>query len=289
MPDLSAEHWTGWWYKAYLFSQASGLSGHVLYLDLDTVVCSGLDFLGDTLTTAIHVLCTPKTPPLPKEFSSRGLSCDCDVEELRAADDCEVMTMTAGSTRNRADPVFFACLKASGITNEGILAHHSSIPNKNTKIMPPSLLPQHCAMVFAVTGRLCGINSSIMLWNASTPASSSNYMHYLFSYLRENYAEVTRVMYKFDHFLELMLADRKGKFEGVIFLQDEFPNKIIDFQCAEKIFASHDEGGAESDDVVDVTAADSAAVVCFPLHPKPHQVVDRPWVQKYWKLDEIMK
>lgn len=44
LPELG---WKGWWYKAYLFSDATQFNGNILYLDLDTVVCGNLDFLVD--------------------------------------------------------------------------------------------------------------------------------------------------------------------------------------------------------------------------------------------------
>ena len=47
LPEIEARslptcEWTGWWYKAYLFSAGSGLRGRVLYLDLDTVLTGPL-------------------------------------------------------------------------------------------------------------------------------------------------------------------------------------------------------------------------------------------------------
>lgn len=42
---LPSLNWQGWWYKAYLFSQETGLSGRVLYIDLDTVVNGDVDAL----------------------------------------------------------------------------------------------------------------------------------------------------------------------------------------------------------------------------------------------------
>lgn len=122
-----------------------------------------------------------------------------------------------------------------------------------------------------------------MLWNA-TPAASSissvNFMHYLYTYLKENYIEITRVMYKFDHFLELMLTDHSGKFRGVMFLQDNFPNKIIDFQKAEILFANFEDCDDDEDE-----DRMSASIVCFPLHPKPHHVIEKAWVHKYWVIE----
>lgn len=83
-------------------------------------------------------------------------------------------------------------------------------------------------------------------------------------------------MYKFDHFLEIMLADMEGKFRGVMFLQDAFPGKIIDYQGAEELFGG--EGGTEVGD-------NPASVVCFPLHPKPHHLLDHAWVRRYWTIN----
>ena len=123
-----------------------------------------------------------------------------------------------------------------------------------------------------------------MLWNAtqaSPNCSGCNFMHYLFTYLKDNYSEITRVMYKFDHFLEIMLSDHSGHFRGVMFLQDNFPSKIIDYQRAQTLFAnlSDDDKNDNKDDHV------SASIVCFPLHPKPHHVVEQAWVQKYWMMN----
>ena len=127
-----------------------------------------------------------------------------------------------------------------------------------------------------LVGRSCGINSSIMLWNASKNSNINfgcNFIHYMYAFLKDNFSNVTRAMYKFDHFLEVMLANSDGNFKGVLFLQDQYPDKIIDFQSAERIFK----------DGVDVNSND-ASVICFPLQPKPHDVCDKAWVQKYWKL-----
>ena len=44
-PLPSRPQWEGWWFKAHLFSSAAGLSGRVLYLDLDTVIVGRLDAL----------------------------------------------------------------------------------------------------------------------------------------------------------------------------------------------------------------------------------------------------
>ena len=42
-PLVKRDDWEGWWFKAHLFSKAAGLSGRVLYLDLDTVLVGSLE------------------------------------------------------------------------------------------------------------------------------------------------------------------------------------------------------------------------------------------------------
>ena len=43
--DTATESWKGWWLKAQIFSPTYFLTGWVLYIDLDTVLCGNLDFI----------------------------------------------------------------------------------------------------------------------------------------------------------------------------------------------------------------------------------------------------
>ncbi len=43
--DAATESWKGWWLKAQIFAPMTLLSGWVLYIDLDTVLCGSLDFM----------------------------------------------------------------------------------------------------------------------------------------------------------------------------------------------------------------------------------------------------
>lgn len=43
--SAATAQWHGWWLKAQVFAPNAELTGWVLYLDLDTVICSSLDFL----------------------------------------------------------------------------------------------------------------------------------------------------------------------------------------------------------------------------------------------------
>ena len=52
----------------------------------------------------------------------------------------------------------------------------------------------------SIIARSVGMNSSLLLWNAALPVYSAMY-----EYLLGHYAAITAVVYKFDHYLEMML------------------------------------------------------------------------------------
>eukprot|EP00602_Paraphysomonas_sp_CaronLab_P000109 CAMPEP_0185030618 /NCGR_PEP_ID=MMETSP1103-20130426/17591_1 /TAXON_ID=36769 /ORGANISM="Paraphysomonas bandaiensis, Strain Caron Lab Isolate" /LENGTH=303 /DNA_ID=CAMNT_0027565815 /DNA_START=481 /DNA_END=1389 /DNA_ORIENTATION=- len=193
LPDIKSWGWRGWWCKAYLFSPEAALFGRVLYLDLDTVLCS------QTVNALL-------SDPLAIEQKSGP---------------------------------HFICLGAKWLSNEG---------------------------------RPCGINSSVMIWrappvnSAHMPLQPAPFPHNLFYFLKSHYAEVSRVMYKFDHYLELMLSDAEtGVMQDVAFVQDIYPGLAVDYSDAK---AMATEGG----DIPQPTG-----LVCFPLHPKPHHIRDVLW------------
>jgi hypothetical protein len=96
--------WSGWWYKAYLFSEEANLSGTVIYLDLDTVLCSSaLTRLFTELPPPL-LLSTPFRPAsesTPSSFPSSPLSPPCYPHSFA-----------------------FACLGAYSLFSEG---HHSPL------------------------------------------------------------------------------------------------------------------------------------------------------------------
>jgi hypothetical protein len=51
--------WQGWWLKAHVFAPHAALTGWVLYIDLDTVICDSLAFIFDLLV-----------PPTPADQST---------------------------------------------------------------------------------------------------------------------------------------------------------------------------------------------------------------------------
>lgn len=116
-------------------------------------------------------------------------------------------------------------------------------------------------------GRSCGVNSSIILFksNAFTDA--------IYNYLLSHYEQITSVVYKFDHYLEMMLSSSSSSSSSslsCVYLQDVLPDFIIDYPQAEEYFSCCS------------TNSGNAAIVCFPLQPKPHQIADKEWVYLHW-------
>ncbi|KAF0682832.1 Aste57867_25131 [Aphanomyces stellatus] len=101
--------------------------------------------------------------------------------------------------------------------------------------------------------RVGGINSSVMCWNAGHPSIEIIYM-----FLQRHFDIVSKVIYKFDHWLEMVLT------HDYDVLQDLFPLQIVEFMqvCQDDI-------------------PPQAKLVCFPLEPKPHMAT-APWVAHYW-------
>ena len=199
-----------------------------------------------------------------------------------------------------------------------------------------SLLDPRCLYVLSADGivnekRACGLNSSIMMWyhdcsiaastasSESTLADQSNF-GFLYQFLLENYRDVNQCIYKFDHYLEMMLLSSSSgastRYAHTLhrnmalhkFIQTEFPNKVADFLSLEPRLCVHTVPpgtgtgtGKETKPAVHATARSTdiayiseirradlqrggVAVVCFPLAPKPLEVrVACPWVDEYFR------
>jgi hypothetical protein len=123
-------------------------------------------------------------------------------------------------------------------------------------------------------GRNCGLNSSIMIWRNGT-------FNELFSFLLLNYEKILKCIYKFDHYLEMMLSNNNNII--LHYLQDSSDNidKIIDFSSIYK--QDIDELNNKSIfQISNVKCPASTSIVCFPLLPKPHDVIDEPWIIEKW-------
>lgn len=111
-----------------------------------------------------------------------------------------------------------------------------------------------------------GYNSSVMLWTA--PAHSQIY--HLLVDAPGAFAAVNSVIYKFDHWLEML-------FDNLGILQTLCPGAIVDYNT--HIALKDDTAAAAKEEAPPA----SAAIVVFPLKPKPHELVrTKDWVRRYW-------
>ena len=111
------------------------------------------------------------------------------------------------------------------------------------------------AAAFPTEGRACGYNSSIMIW-------SMGGLHVLYAFLVEHYRTVTKVLFKFDHWLEMMVGS------DAHCIEDSHPSHVVDYATL------------HGDRAMSILDAREVAVICFPLLPKPHELpADSDWAQ----------
>ena len=130
-------------------------------------------------------------------------------------------------------------------------------PPSATSVPPaPTLAALGTEALRSEGGRPHGLNTSVLLWRAHDPRWAP-----LFTDL---WGQVLEVVRKLDWWVE-MVAAKKGK-GSVLQIQDRWPGLVVDFQ------ALNDSPG------------EGAAVVVFPLRPKPADVVGTvPWVREHWR------
>lgn len=144
---------------------------------------------------------------------------------------------------------------------------------------------------FTVVGRSCGFNSSIMEWTERScscccemPESGSRY-HCIYDVLCQHHQEIVSLVYKFDHFLEMIFL-KQSPLACFGYLDQVHPGKVIDYLSISRAledphlsdpYQGRVEFAMESNDL------SAASFVTFPIHPKPHDVVDSTlWVQQNW-------
>ena len=91
LPQLG---WHGWWNKALIFSPHLNLTGVVIYLDLDTVICGDISFL-------------------IKAFRGE-----------RAGEEEDRQSSTTASESQSSSTCDFLTLAAAGLVNEGMAYHY---------------------------------------------------------------------------------------------------------------------------------------------------------------------
>ena len=134
--------------------------------------------------------------------------------------------------------------------------------------------------MFSNEEREGGINSSVLLWYEPPSAASSadQSLSRLFDLLERHYSEIVRVVYKFDHFLEMFLARLSIR---VFRLEYALPSSFVDYY---KVI-SHENVGDNST-LATVKREVSAEIVCFPLEPKPKAVLGKcQWIRDYFKKE----
>ncbi|KAG9398718.1 hypothetical protein AC1031_014504 [Aphanomyces cochlioides] len=100
-----------------------------------------------------------------------------------------------------------------------------------------------------------GVNSSIMMWNSSAAED----LEVIYTFLKANYKAVNSCIYKFDHWLEMLLPSDYHTLQDM-----ELQGQIVEYAAS-----------------CQVECPSNARIVCFPLEPKPHNA-PAPWVTEHW-------
>ena len=101
-----------------------------------------------------------------------------------------------------------------------------------------------------------GYNSSVMLWDTTAQDNGSGKLSTLHDALTPN---VLKCLMRWDHWVEMIIPEAH-------IIQDIFPGVVVDYR-------KH---------CTSAGPPPTAAIVCFPRFPKPHQVEDA-WVVKNWR------
>lgn len=104
----------------------------------------------------------------------------------------------------------------------------------------------------ACEGSTNGYNSSIILWR-------NGFGEGIYQYIKKNHDFIVKQVVRFDHYLEYII-------KNVDFIQEEFKNKVLDYNtyCKDKS-----------------SLPDNGAIIAFPRYPKPHECNEK-WIFEYW-------
>lgn len=121
----------------------------------------------------------------------------------------------------------------------------------------------------ASEGRREGINSSLLVWGHQFLCGE------LFRFLDCHHDALLRCIYKFDHYLEMMLSTG-GR---VRFLHEIAPSAALDYSHLASVECRGDRDALFL----------KASIVCFPLQPKPKECAESggekdDWVRVHWRL-----
>lgn len=126
---LLVNGWSGWWYKAYLFSEEANLFGTIFYIDLDTVICSSTFLRFFTELSSPNILTTQSTTnssSIPISVSVSVSDIDLSINSSLSVSSIDNQTTTSIiSSSLSLSPLlpssyyYFACLGAQYFRNEG--------------------------------------------------------------------------------------------------------------------------------------------------------------------------
>ena len=149
-------------------------------------------------------------------------------------------------------------------------------------------------------GRSCGLNSSIIIWRLGT-------FTWLYDFLvstavltnglgnsPSNMTQLGRCIYKFDHYLEMMLLRGENDCTSnhrVLFVHDLCPNVVVDYGTIRSM--SNNETVSDLLQFFNEHGISKTAIVIFPLFPKPHEIIHAIEAKQYgnslWKAQWILQ
>jgi len=163
------------------------------------------------------------------------------------------------------------------------LYNNGNISSKNLFItLNASSLQSEC--------RCDGFNSSIMVYNLGSMAflyefllltssiQTDNDTLHVSQLSLSNFTQIQNVVYKFDHYLEMMLLSSGKGYDskvGVCYIQD-ISNSVVDYRSLDCLLRKPLNGvGLDGNTDTDNAIADLSMVniVVFPLYPKPHHLI----------------
>ena len=122
------------------------------------------------------------------------------------------------------------------------------------------------AAELSTEGRPCGINSSFMCWGGNGPSSR---LRKVFDFLVDHYDAGTGSLVKLDHYLEMMMPPLGME---IVSVQTACPGIVTDYQ----------DLPIDADSCRSQLCARGAAIVCFPLRPKPHEIPRESLLGAWW-------
>eukprot|EP01032_Pedospumella_encystans_P013951 gene13951-16040_t len=285
--DAATEAWKGWWLKAQVFAPTDLLSGWVLYIDLDTVLCGSLDFIHNL--TALG------------DTSEREQGQDATNFDPRSP----IYVLAAETFKNEARQVGM---------NSSLLLWHTD--NHTLQILYRYLENHYGAlsnviykfdhylemMLYKHVYRLESVKPLVLHtpYLANSIANDQYYMS-IASFTTQP-ADVATIADINSAKKEEECTMTEGSPIRCCYFQDYGAGKIVDyFEFVEQERMNAAPGSEDAQTrlsgssgvlVVAPVAVEPVpvlpAIICFPLKPKPHQLLDEAFVREHWLGEEAV-